>query len=211
MQQPSAAALPMHSGFSTQRLVFTPISEADAPLFCDLYCDPQTMRFISQPMSRERAARAFHRIIGETRQAAADQVFFTMSPVACQAAVDTDASADAFEPSAAIGISSIHHIDSPNRRAEAGIVLGSQHWDRGYAREILAGLIQFAFERLPLDEIWVQIHADHTVVEKLVVSVGLSKGSTVDAYDPGAAIRIWSAHRDTWSPPLVATGVSKRR
>jgi RimJ/RimL family protein N-acetyltransferase len=122
------------------------------------------------------------------RRPDADQVFFTL----------TGLPSDALVAGATLGIASIQHVDVPARRAEAGVVIGSEYRDQGFAREVLSGLIRFAFEQLHLDEIWVQIHADHTVVEKLVVSVGLSRGSSVDAHDGDAVMRIWSARRATW-------------
>jgi RimJ/RimL family protein N-acetyltransferase len=174
--------------FSTARVLLRPMAEADEALFCDLYSDVETMRFIGPPLSRERASRGFRNMLRLMRRPAADQVFFTLNGLASDARV----------AGATLGFASIQHVDVPARRAEAGVVIGSQYRDRGFAREVLSGLIRFAFERLDLDEIWVQIHADHTVVEKLVVSVGLSRGSSADAYDSDAVMRIWSARRATW-------------
>jgi len=159
------------------------MTEADAALFCDLYTDAETMRFIGPPLSPERAARGFRNILRLMRQPSADRVFFTLSE---------RSSGDA------IGIGSIQHLDIPGRCAEAGMIIGAKHRNRGWAREGLSGLIRFAFEHLPLDEVWVQIHADHTVVEKLVVSVGLSWGSTAVTHVSDPVMRIWSARRDTW-------------
>jgi RimJ/RimL family protein N-acetyltransferase len=178
----------MQIEFSTARVLMRPMAEADEALFCDLYSDAETMRFIGPPLSRERAARGFRNMLRLMRRPDADQVFFTLNGLPSDTRV----------AGATLGIASIQHVDIPARRAEAGVVIGSQYRDQGFAREVLSGLIRFAFERLHLDEIWVQIHADHTVVEKLVVSVGLSLGSSVDAPDSGAVMRIWSAQRATW-------------
>lgn len=181
----------MQVEFSTARVLLRPMAEADEALFCDLYSDAETMRFIGPPLSRERAARGFRNMLRLMRQPDADQVFFTLN----------GRPSDTHLACATLGIASIQHVDIPGRRAEAGLVIGSQYRDQGVAREVLSGLIRFAFEHLHLDEIWVQIHADHTVVEKLVVSVGLSRGSSADTHASDTVMRIWSARRATWLPP----------
>ena len=150
-------------------------------LFCDLYSDAETMRFIGPPLSRERAARGFRSVLKLMRRESADQVFFTIS------------TRDTGE---AVGISSIQHLDIPGRRAEAGIIIGSPHRSQGFAKEGLSGLIHFAFDNLPIDEVWVQIAVDHTVVEKLVIAVGLIRGAQTTGGQ--STLRIWTAHRDSW-------------
>jgi ribosomal-protein-alanine N-acetyltransferase len=174
--------------FSTQRLTSRPLAEADEALFCDLYADAETMRFIGPPLSRERAARGFRSILKLMRVESADQVFFTIS--------DRDTQQ-------AIGISSIQHLDPAGRRAEAGIIIASKHRARGFAKEGLSGLLRFAFDTLPIDEVWVQIAVDHTVVEKLVIGVGLARGAQITAKGGQSAMRIWSAHRDSWTHPAA--------
>jgi len=159
------------------------MAEADAAVFCDLYCDAQTMRFIGPPLSRERAERGFRKALQLMRRPAADQAFFTLSDR---------------ESAAAVGLGSIQHLDLQGRRAEIGMIICTQYRNQGFAREGLAGLMRFAFARLPIDELWARVHADHTVVEKLVLSVGLSIGSTTDAYDSDPVMRVWSAQRDSW-------------
>jgi RimJ/RimL family protein N-acetyltransferase len=174
-------------------LVLRPMDEADEALFCDLYSDAETMRFIGPPLLRERAARGFHTILRLMRRPAADQVFFTLRETI---------SIDGADCEAKVGIASIQHIDLTTRSAEAGIIIGSKHRDRGFARATLAGLIRFGFERLQLDEVWVRINADHTVAGKLVRSVGLREGST-DAHDCDSSLRLWSARRASWKPPRI--------
>ena len=167
--------------FSTQRLISRPMAEADETLFCDLYTDAETMRFIGPPLARDRAARGFLTILKLMRRESADQVFFTIC------------TRDTGE---AVGISSIQHLDIAGRRTEAGIIIGPLHRSRGFAKEGLSSLIRFAFDNLPVDEVWVQIAVDHTVVEKLVTGVGLARGAETALGQ--STLRIWSAHRDSW-------------
>lgn len=163
------------------------MSREDESLFCDLYSDAETMRFIGPPLARERAARAFHSLLRSMRDSEADQVFFTISDTRSR---DT------------LGICSLQHIDRQGRRSEAGIIIGSNYRSRGCAREGLSGLIRFAFDTLPIDEVWVQIAVDHTVVEKLVISVGLARGAQTTANGGQIATRIWSARRESWPENL---------
>jgi RimJ/RimL family protein N-acetyltransferase len=171
--------------FATTRLVFRPMAEADAAVFCDLYSDAETMRFIGEPLSHERATRGFRSALKLMRRPTADQAFFTLS---------------ARESGECVGIGSIQHLDIAGRSAEVGMIICSPYRDRGFAREGLSGLIGFAFAQLPIDEAWARVHADHTVVEKLVISVGLTRGSKTQAHDGDAVMRVWSAQRDSWQP-----------
>lgn len=171
--------------FATSRLVFRPMAEADAAVFCDLYTDAVTMRFIGEPLSHERATRGFRRALTLMRRPTADQAFFTLS---------------ARDSGEHVGIGSLQHLDIPGRSAEVGMMICSPYRDRGFAREGLSALIEFAFAQLPVNEVWARVHADHTVVEKLVIGVGLKRGSKTHAHDSDAVMRVWSAQRESWQP-----------
>lgn len=172
-----------------------PLSAADASLFTALYTDAETMRFIGPPLSHERAARGFHRLLALMNEPAADQRVFTL--------VER-------ESGEAVGICSLQHIeahpDAPPtasliaraRRAEAGIIIDAAHRFQGFAKEGLQGLLRHAFQRLLIDEVWVRIAVDHTVVEKLVIGVGLFPDVRTTATGGPLATRIWSARRDSW-------------
>jgi RimJ/RimL family protein N-acetyltransferase len=170
------------SAFSTARLTHRLLSADDEALFCHLYTDAETMRFIAPPLSLERAQRAFRSAVRLTHKASTDRLFYAL--------ITADG-----QP---VGISSLLQIDLPNRRLEAGILILAAHRARGFAREGLQGLLIHAFATFPIDEVWVQIAVDHTVVEKLVMSVGLVRGAEVAADADHFATRIWSAQRTRW-------------
>ena len=41
--------------------------ESDEELYCDLFCDPETMRYIGPPWTRADAARAFRGVLEAMR------------------------------------------------------------------------------------------------------------------------------------------------
>lgn len=49
-----------------------------------------------------------------------------------------------------LGTCTLFHIDSANARAELGYGLGSAYWSKGYMKEALTALVQFAFGTLRL-------------------------------------------------------------
>jgi RimJ/RimL family protein N-acetyltransferase len=59
-----------------------------------------------------------------------------------------------------IGNCAIHGIDTKNRSAEMGIVIGEKaYWNKGYGREALTLLMEIGFEGLGLNRMWLQ-HVD---------------------------------------------------
>jgi RimJ/RimL family protein N-acetyltransferase len=167
--------------FETARLRIRPLKDCDAGLYCDLYTDAGTMRFIAPPLSRraaERSFRASRRLLAETPPR---QLVFAIVDLSTRAA---------------IGICSLQQIDLERRTAEAGIMLRPASRSRGYSREGLGALVRHAFERLPIDEVWVQISACYEVVERLVISVGFTRVN--DAVRDGSRreMQIWRMHRE---------------
>lgn len=171
------------TAFATERLVHRLLESADEAVFCELYTDAETMRFIGPPLSPERAARAFRRALTLSHRPQSARRFFAM--------LDR-------QTAHYVGIGSLQQIDLVQRRAEAGLLITTPCRAQGYATEALRGLISHAFATYGLDEVWVQIAVVHTVVEKLVIGVGLDRGAEVAADADHFATRIWSIRRDAW-------------
>ena len=57
------------------------------------------------------------------------------------------------EDDSIIGTCTLFQLDSGNRRAEIGYVLGREHWGNGYMGEALERLLRFCFEDLELTRI----------------------------------------------------------
>ena len=168
----------------TERLDIRPLSECDETLYCDLFTDADTMRYIGPQLSSDRAARSFRTAVALTRRDPAQRLFFS---VAVRSAQRT------------IGICSIQQIDPIRRRAEAGIVLESCARALGFAKEILPALVARALATFPVDEVWTQYSADHSIAERLVTAAGFSRRLDPAAYGQGPDKRVWSAHRSSRS------------
>lgn len=141
------------------------------------------MRFIGPPLTVERATRLLHRYL---RAPAADKLLLF-------AIVEKQAGHG-------LGICSIQQLDERNRRAEVGIMLKPALHARGFGKEGLAALVCQTFAILPVDEVGVRVAADHSVVERLVVSVGFARRTGSGTGGEPHATHFWSVCRDSWPP-----------
>ena len=176
----------------TDRLDIRPLSECDETLYCELFTDADTMRYIGPPMSPDRAARSFRIAVALTRRRPARRLFFTVAMRSAQRK---------------IGICSLQQIDPIQRRAEVGVVLKSFARAQGVAREILRALVEQALTSLPVDEIWLQYSQDHQLAERLFIAAGLSRRPDPAAYGEGPDKRVWAAHRQSWGKSGVPVAV----
>ena len=69
---------------------------------------------------------------------------------------DPDKPADWFT----IGTCQFIHIDWRNRSGEVGIMIGEKtHWDQGYGTETMRLLLEYGFNTLNLNRVWLQVYA----------------------------------------------------
>jgi RimJ/RimL family protein N-acetyltransferase len=170
---------------ATTRLRTRPISAADEPLFTRLYTDQETMRFIGAPLSAERAAASFRKVLAGMERTPIERLFLTVSEK--QSLRD-------------VGICSLQNCDLQRRSIEAGVMFIPPARALGYCKEIFATLIQRVFAELPMDELWVQFAAAHVAVQRVAISVGFVRceaGREVGPQQRG----VWSVRRDTWVAP----------
>ncbi len=160
-----------------------PLSEGDAGLYCDLYGDPDTMRFVGPPLSRERALRSFRKALAALHRRPLERLLLVIVAKASQQS---------------IGISAFQDFDARRRRVEAGMMLGCGSRGRGFGKEGLCALVTYAFAEFPVDEVWIQHAAANSNAQRVPVSLGLAR-NTDPAYADGSGRLIWSAHRESWS------------
>ena len=129
------------------------LSECDQALFCHLYTDAESMRFIGRPLSRTRALAAFRLTLRSIRKENAGPSFFAIVPKAGQ--------------SSAVGLCAIQPIAPTARRAEIGIMLAGEGRGRCYGAEAVGGLATTAFRALPIDRLWVQYHPANMAAKRL--------------------------------------------
>lgn len=169
--------------FETSRLRVRPLEMQDLALYCELYSDAHTMRFVGPTLSTQRAARIFRGYLQSSPSA---------EDVLLCAVIEKSSGQS-------LGICSIQRLDERNRRAEVGIMLKPAVHARGFAKEGLAALMSQAFAILPVDEIGAWVAADHAVVERLVVSVGFARRTGSETGEPYAN-HFWFVCRDSWPP-----------
>jgi RimJ/RimL family protein N-acetyltransferase len=165
----------------TNRLDIRSLSGSDELLFCKLFTDADTMRYIGPQLSADRAASGFRMAVAFTGRRPAERLFFSVAVRAQERK---------------IGICSIQQIDPVLRRAEVGVVLESFARAQGFAREILPALVSRALTALPVDEIWLQYSKHHSLAERLFASAGFSRCLDPAAYGQRYDKRVWSARRN---------------
>lgn len=169
----------------TDRLRMRPLGAQDRELYCHLYTDEETMRFIGAPLAPERAARSFSTALAGMRRDPIDSLFLTV--------VEKTSQQD-------VGICSLQSFDAERRSVQAGVMLIARVRAQGYSIESMIGLIRQAFAHLPVDEVWVQSAVDHIVVERAAISVGFHRRRDAATEDGPQPCSVWSVHRDSWLP-----------
>jgi RimJ/RimL family protein N-acetyltransferase len=172
--------------FSTQQLILRSIRESDEGLYCELFCDPDTMRYIGPPWTRAEAQRAFRDALGAMRATPPRGLFVTVIH------------RDAQRP---IGLCTLQNFDRAQRRAELGLMLVPSGRAYGAATEALMAFIEHAFATLPFDELWVRFAVDHAAARRTAMSSGLVRHSQAAPEDRAASLWRWSACRSSWRSP----------
>ena len=137
--------------FGTTRLRMRALSDCDQALFCHLYTDAESMRFIGRPLSRTQALAAFHSTLLSVREEYG-ACFFVIAPKGDKSAV---------------GLCAIQPVVRSAQRAEIGIMLAREGRGLRYGAEVVCGLATIAFRTLPIDRIWVQYHPANMAAERL--------------------------------------------
>jgi RimJ/RimL family protein N-acetyltransferase len=171
--------------FTSERLLFRSLRASDQELYCALFCDPETMRHIGPPWTRDEAVRAFSGVLEATQCSPPRALFLTLIPKDRQQA---------------IGLCTLQNFDPVRRQTEFGVMLLSSGREQGFATEAMTGVIAHAFAELPVDEVWSRVAVDHAVCERLVLRVGLVRHSGVSPQDRAAKLWRWSAYRASWRP-----------
>jgi ribosomal-protein-alanine N-acetyltransferase len=170
-------------GFETTRLYVRRLCADDEGLYCGLYTDAETMRFVSAPWSLERAARNFRKVLARSLQPRGAK-YFAMLDKASQCS---------------IGLCAIQRPDAEMRRVEAGMMLKCEARAQGYATEAFAALVTTAFSTLPIDTVWVQYHPANTAAERLFIGLGFLPAAGVAIGDVHHAQRTRTMLRSAWS------------
>lgn len=71
-----------------------------------------------------------------------------------------------------MGLCSLHQVDLDCRRAEVGFGLGREHWGKGYMREALDAMCEFAFDSLDLRRLEADVDPRNAPSLKLLGRMG---------------------------------------
>jgi RimJ/RimL family protein N-acetyltransferase len=155
----------------------------DEALFCGLYTDADTMRFIGEPLTPERAARSFRKVLGLMYKQPAEWLSLVIIEKATQ------------QP---VGICGVANFDAASRQLEVGMMFQSEARSRGFAKEGLAALVRKLFSALSVCEIWVEYSREHSAAAGLVRSIGFSPRAKTATEVESRKKCIWHARRETW-------------
>ena len=62
---------------------------------------------------------------------------------------------------ALIGRVGLFAIDWSRREGELGILIGRDHWGKGYGREVARTMLRYGFDTLNLNRIYLRVNADN--------------------------------------------------
>lgn len=127
--------------FSTPRLTLRPLQPADKDFYCSLYCDPQVMKYISTPMTKTQAERAFKLSLKLTEQAHSYYSIVVLTEVVSNRLVGI------------VGLTAeqakLHRQPwFQAKTLEIGIMLSPKFYNQGYGRESISHFVQFALPEL---------------------------------------------------------------
>ncbi|MDO8496693.1 MAG: GNAT family protein [bacterium] len=82
-----------------------------------------------------------------------------------------------------IGQGGIHQIAWENKLGRLSIIINREHWNKGYAQEILPNLVNHAFKKLGLHKIWLMHWKENKKAGHLYKKLGFIKeGVLKDEY-----------------------------
>jgi len=166
------------------RLAYRLMTADEEALYCQLYADPEVMRYvISTPLTKDRALVSFGKALALTQQ-----LHFQRRVTAI------------IERSSkkVIGLSHIHTIDGKKRTAIVGSMLTPAAQAKGYGPEYSKALIAHAFKVRPVEKLLAEVGVGNTVTEGLVTELGFVRGAVTPATPDRPAQTTWMLTRGKW-------------
>lgn len=164
----------------TRRLRIRRLDAHDREIYCGLHTDAETMRFISPPLSPERASDHFDRAVRLSYETPMRACFLAMDRLA--------------DP-CTVGVCSLQHLNLRAGTVEAGMMLHARFRSQGYANEGLTALVESAFGIFEVDEVRVQTSAHHAIAHRLVIGVGFERCGEVFDASSDTRRQLWRIRR----------------
>jgi RimJ/RimL family protein N-acetyltransferase len=157
--------------FETERLRVSTLAATDYALFCQLYCDSNTMALIGPPLTPEKAEISFALALKRSQRSSYKQRFMRVALLAN----NSDLGICGFTQ----GQDSIHTY-------EPGLLLLPHARAQGFAFEVLSKLCDLLFTQANAEEIWLQYRAEHSAADRLVRRLGFTVHANVQGSEDSA-------------------------
>jgi RimJ/RimL family protein N-acetyltransferase len=168
----------------SERLSMRSLTSADESFYCSLYMDPEVMRYVGEPLSRDVALDGFRKSLDRMGKPSFERRVLVLLDRATQ------------QP---IGISSVRMLRGKPGRAEVGTLLKPSMHEQGYAQECSSALISQAFTRRQIDELVAHSLVGNAAVERLLTDLGFLRGISRAASHGRPARIMWTISRSAWA------------
>ncbi len=179
------SADPLPTGLETDRLLLRRWTPVDAEVFATMNADPEVMRHIGEPLTREQSDAFLGRI-----QRQFDEAGFGLWAVEVR---ETGALAGF------TGLAILGHSAPTTDAVEVGWRLGREAWGHGYATEAATAALEVAFGALDLDEVVSITTRDNRRSMAVMQRLGMQRAPELDfereQRPPGDPLRHAVVHR----------------
>jgi RimJ/RimL family protein N-acetyltransferase len=190
---------------SSERLLLRGAGPEDAETCAPWFNDPEVIRYLNTG-SRPNLVETSREFLAQAARSSTDVVFAIIER----------------ESGRHIGNTALHRIDSVRRSAVFGIVIGVQDcWRRGYGTEATRMVVEYAFRRLNLHRVELEVAVAHAVARRAYERVGFQvegtrrdamfvEGSYADALVMAVLRPEWEARSkeaagEEWIEPALAS------
>jgi RimJ/RimL family protein N-acetyltransferase len=187
----------MHS-FTTERLLIRPLAVQDKALFINLYTDAKVMRNISEPLTDEKAEKAFHNTLKIMEKDHPKILTWAIVNLADNQSIGIQGFTWPTNKSES-------STESKMIIAEIGIMLLRNSHGRLFTEEAMGALMEYGFNYLGLDKINAFYASKNLATKRFVNKLGfiynealqgnVNKSNTVNSYQ--------YAESDQWQQKLI--------
>lgn len=162
--------------FTTDRLLLRPLVEADVDMCLELYTNPDVMRYIRAPKTREKVIEEMPNIC--RRGCAGKLGVWCVENKLSGEKIGTSLLMPLPVDESEIEWSLLQEGDFPDCEIQIGYMFKQAHWGKGFASEACKRLLEFAFKHSPLQEIVAVIDKDNIASQTVLTKAGFrSKGN----------------------------------
>jgi RimJ/RimL family protein N-acetyltransferase len=144
----------------TARLRLRPLTMDDSEAFFDIFSDVETMQYWSgEPISEQHEAETLVREDLDWSKEGMCMVWAVALP----------------DSNRLIGKFILFQFSEQNRRAEVGYILDRRHWGRGYMSEVMASVLDYAFNVLELHRLEADTDPENTASLAILEKFGFQR------------------------------------